>query len=68
MCCAKCTLAAAQAQVERTTLDHSNVTDLSSQWFYRFLAATWFWQLIARHLITQVCSSSTAALQRGSLC
>eukprot|EP00878_Enallax_costatus_P017915 GHUV01018837.1.p2 GENE.GHUV01018837.1~~GHUV01018837.1.p2 ORF type:complete len:264 (+),score=45.55 GHUV01018837.1:324-1115(+) len=46
----------AKAQVERPTLDHSNVTDLSGQWFYRFLEATWFWQLIARHLITQVSS------------
>eukprot|EP00879_Flechtneria_rotunda_P014913 GHRR01015583.1.p1 GENE.GHRR01015583.1~~GHRR01015583.1.p1 ORF type:complete len:384 (+),score=68.88 GHRR01015583.1:424-1575(+) len=42
-----------QAACERPTLDHSNVTDLTCQPFYKFLQATWFWQLIARHLITQ---------------
>lgn len=41
------------AAVERPMLDHSNVPDLTSQVFYRFLAATWFPQLLIRHALTQ---------------
>lgn len=35
-------------------MDFTNVTDLTSQWFYRALEATWYWQMVARFLITQV--------------
>jgi len=51
-----------QACVERPYLDHSNVPDLTKQPFYRFLASTWFVQLIARHIITQVRAASMFSL------
>jgi len=51
-----------QACSDRTYMDFTNVTDLSSQWFYRALEATWYWQMVARFLITQVGNHSNSVL------
>lgn len=47
-----------QACADRPYMDYSNATDISSQPYYRFLEATWYWQLLARYLITQVCRTT----------
>jgi hypothetical protein len=43
-----------QAKAELAWVDYSNATDLTSQFFYRFLEATWFPQFILRFALTYV--------------